>query len=448
MATGTEAPVTTEVTPLEESRVRVSVEVGASELDRRMLETARRLGQSMRIPGFRKGKVPPPIVIQQVGREVVLDETVRGQLGRWYLDALDASDIHPVGEPDLDLGDLPAEGSALTFSFEIGVRPEAQLGKYKGIDVPRREAVADDAKVDEQIDELRERMARLEAEDRAAENGDFVVVDYKGFVDGDAFEGGEGRDQLIELGSGSLIPGFEEELISGKAGEERTIEVKFPDDYQAEHLAGKPATFEITFKEVKVKKLPDLDDDFASDAAGFDSLAELREDLAEKLRATEEEAVEREFREAALDAATANATVEVPEALVEARAAELLDRMMHSLSHQGINKETYLQITGRTEEELVAEAKPDAEQGLRREAVVTAIVEAEGLEPSDADVLDALTAAAARENVSPEKLRDRLEKNGRLDELKEDLAQRMAIDLVVEHAKAVPAPPAEEPAAD
>jgi trigger factor len=430
--------VTTTVTELPESRVRVEAEVSAKELERRMQDTARRLAKDMRMPGFRRGKVPPPVVMRQVGREVILDETIRGQLGRWYLDAVDASGIHPIGEPDLDLaGDLPPAGAPLAFTFEIGVRPTATLGDYKGVEVGRREAAADEAAVDAEVEALRERMASLDTKDGAAETGDFVVMDYTGFIDGEPFEGGEGRDQLLELGSGRLIPGFEDGLTGATAGEERKVEVTFPEDYQAEHLAGRAATFEVTVKEVKAKALPELDDAFAENAAGFDTMAELREDIASKLAEAEGERVEGEFREAVLDAVVANARVDVPEPLVEARAKELWDRMIHSMSHQGISKEMFLQISQKTEEEVVAEARPDAEQALRREAVIAAVVQAESITPSDGDILDALAASAARESTTPEKLRDQLEKNGRLDELKDDLAQRQAIDLLAEHAKPI-----------
>jgi trigger factor len=429
------AHVKTTVTELPESRVRVEAEVPPEEIERRVEAAARALGRDMRMPGFRKGKVPPPVVIKRVGREVVLDEAVRGTLGRWYLDAIDAAGIHPVGEPDLDLGDLPPEGEALTFTIEIGVRPTATLGTYKGVTVERREPEADEAAVDAEIEQLRERLARLEAVERPAGQGDFIVMDYEGTVDGEAFAGGEGRDQLIELGSGRLIPGFEEGLEGATAGEERTIDVTFPDDYPAEHLAGKAAQFAITVKAVQAKQLPELGDELASDAAGFDTLAELREDIAGRLRESEAKRIEGEYREAVLDAVAAEATVEIPPALVEARSRELWERMLHTLAHQNISKEAYLQISGKTEEEILEQARPDAEQALRREAVIAAVIEAEQIEPSDGDVLDALQEGAARENTTPEKLRDRLEKNGRLDDLRDDLAQRAAIDLLVEQAK-------------
>jgi trigger factor len=401
------------------------------------------------MPGFRKGKVPPPVVIQRVGREAVLDEAVRGTLGRWYLDAIDASGIHPVGDPDLDLGELPEQGQPLTFTIEIGVRPTAVLGEYKGLEVPKREPQADPEAVDEELNALRERTARVETVEREAQSGDFVVMDYAGSLrqdDGtlEPFEGGEGRDQLIELGSGRLVPGFEDQLAGARAGEERTVEIDFPEDYGAgapggagSDLAGRHAQFAVTVKEVKEKRLPELDDAFASDAAGFDTLAELREDIAAKLREADERKVEADFREAVLDAAVAGAQVDVPDALVEARARELWDRMLHTLSHQGFTKELYLQVSGKTEDEIVEEARPDAEQALRREAVIAAVIEAEEIAPSDGDVLAALQATAVRESTTPEKLRKRLEKAGRLDDLREDLAQGQAVDLLVESAKPI-----------
>jgi trigger factor len=439
MPAATESPVTATVTELPESRVKLEAQVAPKEVERRMAETARRLGADLRMPGFRRGKVPPPVVIQRIGRETVLDETVRSSLGQWYLEAIGAAGIKTVGEPDVDLPELPDAGKPLTFTVEIGVRPTATLGDFKGVTVERREPAADPAAVEEQVEDLRQKMGRLETADRAAARGDFVVMDFVGKLDGTPFPGGEGRDQMVELGSGRLVPGFEDQLVGASAGDDVAVEVEFPDDYQAAELAGKDAVFDVTVKEVKAKRLPELDDAFALEAAGFDTLDELKADIADKLKEQDATRAEAEFREAVVDAVVANATVEVPEALVEARARELWDRMLHSLSHQGISKEAYLQISGRPEEEILEEAKPDAEQALRREAVIAAVVAAEGIEPSDADVLDALTESAAREGVKPEKLRARLERDGRLDDLREDLAQRAAVDLLVEQAQAQPA---------
>ena len=428
----------TTVTELPESRVRVEAEVPPQEVQRRVDAAARAIAKDMRMPGFRKGKVPPPIVIRQLGREAVLDEAIRSGLGQWYVSAIDEAGIFPVGDPKLDVGDLPAEGEPLRFSIEIGVRPTAQLGDYKGLEVGRRAPEVTDEQIDQEVEQLRDRLARWDTVEGPAEPGDSIVMDYKGSIDDVPFEGGEGRDQLIELGSGQLIPGFEDQLVGKAAGEDVKVEVTFPAEYQAEHLAGKDAVFEVTVKEVKRKQLPELDDDFAVEAAGFDSIAELRDDVSTRLEQAAEQQIDTEFRESVLDAVVANASVEVPEALVEARAQEVFDRTLHSLSHQGISKEIYLQIAGKPEEELVAEAKPDADKSLRREAVLTAVIEAEGVDASDEDILGVIGGSAQQQGTTPQKLLERLRKDGRIEEIREDLRQRKAMDLLVEHATATP----------
>jgi trigger factor len=427
-------PITTSVTELPESRVRVEAEVPAAEVEKRIEQAARSLARSIRVPGFRAGKAPAPVVIKRVGREAVLDEAVRDSIGAWYSAAIDSAAIVPVGEPELDLGELPAAGQPLTFTIEIGVRPEATLGDYKGLDVEKGDAAASDEAVEAEVERLRERSGRLETVEREAGDGDFVVMDYTGTLAGEAFAGGEGRDQMIELGSGRLVPGFEEQLTGAKAGDERTVKVTFPDDYGAAELAGQEAEFAVTVKEVKAKELPELNDDLAAEA-GFDTLDELRDDIRERLSEAESGRVEAEFREAALDAAVANATVEVPEPLVEARSRELWDQMLQSLSHQGISKEMYLQISGRSEEDIVAEGKVDAERQLKREAVLAAVVAAESIEPSEDEVLAALEEAAPQERTSAKKLLERMKSANRLDTFKADLAQRKALDVLTESAK-------------
>ncbi|HEV7750352.1 MAG TPA: trigger factor [Baekduia sp.] len=452
MAAATNVKTTVEELP--ESRVRVEAEVAPQEVQRRLTEAAGKMGRDLRMPGFRKGKVPAPVVLQRVGRDAVLDEAVRAALGRWYVEAIDEAGIHPVGEPDVDLGDLPAEGQPLTFTIEIGVRPTATLGDISELKVDRREPAVEDSAVDEQIETLRQQLGRLETVERPAENGDSVVIDFKGSIENsdpahpgerEYFDGGEGRDQLLELGAGQFIPGFEEQLVGTSAGDEKVVDVTFPEEYGgAPHLAGQPAQFEVTVHEVKAKNVPDLDDDFATEAGGFDSVDELREDIASRMREADERKAEAEFREAALDAVVSDATVEIPETLVEARARELWDQMLHSLSHRGINKDAYLRIAQKTEDELLAEARPDAEQALRREAVLAAVIESEGIVPSEGDVLDVLQQSALQQGTEPEKLRKRLEQQGRLDEVVDDIAQRQAIELLVERAGGAPTASAEE----
>jgi trigger factor len=436
------ASVTTKITELPESRVRVDAEVPADEVERRVQQAARELGRQLKIDGFRKGKVPPTVVIRRLGRDAVLDEALRTALGSWYVDAIDGAGIVTVGSPDLDVGDLPGQGQPLSFTIEIGVRPRATLGSYKGLEVGRRQPAVPDEAIDAQIEQMRDRFATLETVERAAEQGDHVVMDYVGSIDGVPFEGGEGRDQLLELGSGRLIPGFEEQLVGASAGETRTVKVTFPDDYTGE-LAGKDAEFEVTVSEVKAKELPALDDDFASDASEFETLAELRDDITTRLRENDERAVEREYEQAVLDAVVAAATIEVPGKLIHSRAHELLEETLNRLASQGISKETYLRIVGQDEEELAHQAEPEAEAALRREAVLAAIVEAEKISPSDDDIREALAPAAEDGEEDVEKLMEQLRSRGRLEHTRDDLATRKALELIVAEAKPIPAEQAE-----
>jgi trigger factor len=428
--------VKTTVTELPESRVRVEAEVPAEEVERRVQQAARKLGGQLRVPGFRKGKVPTPVVIRQLGRETVLDEALRTSLGGWYVEAIDGAGIAPIGEPDLDVGDLPGQGEALAFSIEIGVRPQAKLGRYKGLEVGRREPEVEQSAIDEQMLALRDRLATLDTVDRAAQSDDQVVVDYVGKVEGVPFDGGEGRDQLIELGSGRLIPGFEEQLVGASAGDEREVKVTFPEQYPNE-LGGKEATFDVTVHEVKAKRLPELGDDFAAEASEFDTLDELRDDIAAKLREGESRAIEREYEEAVLQAAADEAQVELPEQLIHARAHELIEQTLGALARQGINKETYLKIAGKNEEDLAHDAEPDAAAALRREAVLAAVVEAEQIEPSDEELVAALAPAAERDGSDPAELVEQLRKANRLDTLREDVANRQALELLVSEAKPI-----------
>ena len=434
------AAVKTTTTELPDSRVRVDVEVPTEALERELNTAASQLGREMRVPGFRSGKVPPEVVLRQVGREAVLDEAVRRGLPGWYEEALADAGIQTVGDPQVDLSDLPEKGAPLAFTIEVGVVPPARLGEYRGVEVGRREPQVDDQEVQAELERLRESLASLETVERDAGEGDFVVMDYVGQVDGTPFEGGEGRGQVVELGSGRLIPGFEEQLAGASAGDERTVELTFPDDYPAEHLAGKDASFAVEVKEVKQKRLPELDDDFAVEAGGYDSLDELRAEIESRVGQAEERAIEAEFREAAVDAVVDQAKIEVPHELVHSKAHEMWHRTSRRLAAQGMNPEQYLSMAGKTEEELVVESESDAETALKREAVLAAIVEAEGIEVSDAEIEQALRASAPPD-ASDKQLKRALKRarsQGADEALREDIAMRKAVDLVVEAAKPIP----------
>lgn len=430
----------TDVQELPESRVRIEASVEPAEVERELERAAKELGGELRIPGFRKGKVPPQIVVQRVGREAVLEQALRRALPEWYERAVLDAGVSTVGDPKLDVSELPGEGEPLGLSIEVAVRPAAELGDYRGLEVGRAEPDVPDDAIDAELDRLREGFASLNPVEREARDGDFLLIDYRGTVDGEPFEGGEGRDQLIELGSGSLVEGFEEGLRGAGADEERSVAVSFPDDYRAEQLAGKEATFDVSVREVREKRLPELDDDFALEASEFDTLEELRSDIAEKLRAAASSRSDEQFREAAVEAAVDNARVDVPEELATARAEEMFHRFEHQLADRGIDPEAFARIQGKPREEMVADVRPDAERSLRREAVLAAIADAEGIEVSDDDLFEALRGGDESPATEKEARRalDSLRASGRDALVREDIRIRRAAEVVVDSANPIP----------
>jgi trigger factor len=434
----------TTVTELSDSRVRVDVEVPPNVVEKGVNRAARALAREMRLPGFRKGKAPPSLVIQRLGFGPVLEEAIRESLPEWYEKALLGSRVSPVGDPSVEIVSAPeAEGEPLGFKFEIAVRPKAILGDYKGLEVGRADPEVPDDIVDREIERIRESSGRLEQVDRAAAEGDSVVMDFEGFLDGKAFEGGAATDYRLELGSGSLIEGFEEQLAGAKAADERKVEVTFPDDYQAEQLAGEDAVFNVKVKEVWEKVLPELNDDFASEATEFDTLEELRADIEKRLSEAVGDRIEQDFRVAAIDAAVKTATIDLPDDLVKARAQERLDRFQRQIASQGMDPAAFFQMQGKSLDEVLEESMPDAEKELRREAVLAAVAEAEEIEVSDEELVEALAHTAEHERTTPEKLLERLKDDGRDEMVREDIRVRKAIDVVADAATPIPVGQAE-----
>jgi trigger factor len=432
------------VSELPGSRVRVEVEVPAADVDRAVSRAARALAREMRLPGFRKGKAPPSLVIQRVGFTAVLEEAIREALPEWYERALLGSGIAPVGDPSVEVVSTPeAEGEPLAFKFEIGVRPKAELGEYRGLEVGKAEPEPPAEFVEREVERIREGFAKLEPVDRVADEGDVLLIDFEGLLGGKAFEGGKASDYLLELGGGQLIEGFEEQLDGAAAGETRKVAVTFPDDYQAEGLAGEDVVFTVEVKEVREKVLPKLDDEFASEASEFDSLDELRADIAERLAEAVGKRAEQDFRVAAVDAAVAEASMDLPEELATARASERWERVERQLAGRGMSPDSYLKMQGKTREQVIEESVPDAEAELKREAVVAAIADAEGIEVSKEEMIEALAHPAEHERTTPEKLLARLREDGRDAMIRDDIRFRKAIDLVVESAKPIPLEQAE-----
>jgi trigger factor len=426
----------TSVTELGDSRVRVEVGIEADAVQHRLERAAHQLARDMRMPGFRKGKVPPQLVIQRVGREAVLEQALRDSLPEWYERALLDTGITPVGDPKLDVPSLPDAGEDLSFSIEVAVRPKATLGDYRGLEVGRAEVEVPEDALQGELDRLREGFASLDPVDRPAAKGDLVVIDFQGTVDGEPFEGSDATDLMVELGAESLLPEFDRALTGTTAGDEPTVDVRFPDDHQPESLAGKQASFAVTVKEVREKQLPDLDDEFAAEASEFETLEQLREEIGSRIAAALGARIESDFQEAAVDAAADAARIELPKELVHARAHEMWERLERSLASRGASAETYLQMQGKSREEAVTDLESDAQRALRREATLAAIAETEGIEVSDEEMVAALQPG--EDGETPERLLERLRANGRDELLREELRLRKAAELVAGSARAIP----------
>jgi trigger factor len=427
----------TTVTELGDSRVRVNVGIEADAVEKRVERAAQQLAGDMRVPGFRKGKVPAELVIQRVGREAVLEQALRDSLAEWYERALLETGITPVGDPQLNVESLPGEGEELEFSIEVSIRPPAKLGEYKGLEVGKVEPEVPDDAVQGELDRLREGFAALNPVERPAAPGDILVIDYIGTVDDEPFQGSEASDLTVELGAETLLPEFDQALEGASAGDEVTVEITFPDDHSPEDLAGKQASFTVTVKEVREKELPELDDEFAAEASEFDTLDELREEVRSRIAAAFERRADDDFRAAAVDAAAANARIDLPKELVHGRAHEMWDRLERSLSARGIDPQVYVQMQGKPREELVTDMEDEAQRALKREATLAAVADAEEIEVSDEELLGALGPGDGDE--APEKLLGQLQESGRDALLRSEVRLRKAADVIADSAKPIPA---------
>ena len=431
----------TTVTELPESRARLDVAVEPEAFAQRVERAAKQLAGEIKLPGFRKGKVPPQLVMQRLGREAVVEQAIRDSLPEWYDQAITESGLATVGDPKLDVSELPDEGERLEFSIEIGVRPKATLGDYRGLEVGRAEPEVPEEAVAEELERLRAGFGSLTEVERPAAEGDIVVIDHEGTIDGEPFGGGSGKDVTVELGAEGLMPEFTTGLTGKSAGEHAEIEVTFPEDHEPEDLAGKTATFAVTVKEVREKELPALDDNFAQSASEFDTLDELREEVRSRIATLLEARADADFRDAAVEAAAEAATIELPQDLVHARAHELWERFERSLAQRGIDPQAYARMQGKDRHDLITEGEESAAQTLRREATLAAVAEAENLEPSDDDLIDALGPGEGKD--APEKILARLRETGRDVLLREEVRLRKAAELIAEQAKPIPRAQAE-----
>ncbi|MGG4000058.1 trigger factor [Neobacillus thermocopriae] len=420
---------------LEGNQGVLTVEVDAEKVNEGLDEAFKKVVKKVQIPGFRKGKIPRSLFEKRFGVESLYADALDILLPEAYAKAVEETGIEPVDRPEIDVEQIE-KGKSLIFTAKVTVKPEVTLGQYKGLEVEKLDDTVTDEDVEQELKRLQERHAELVVkEEGTVENGDTVVIDFEGFVDGEAFEGGKAENYSLVIGSGTFIPGFEEQLIGMAAGEEKDIEVTFPEEYHAEQLAGKPAVFKIKLHEIKTKQLPALDDEFAKDVdEEVETLDALKEKIKERLTNEKKEEAEAALRDAVVQKATENAQMDIPEVMVKNETDRMIREFEQRLQMQGLNLDLYYQFSGQDEAALREQMKEEAEKRVRVTLTLEAIVKAENIDVTEEEVEKELQEMASLYNLSVDKLKELL---GTLDGLKEDLKMRKAIDFLVENSKVV-----------
>lgn len=396
------------------------------------IETAfNKVKGTLSVPGFRKGKVPRKVFNKMYGEEALYEDALNAILPEAYAAALEEAGIEAVDQPEIDVKSMET-GKPWEIEAKVTVKPEVKLGDYTGLEVPKQDREVSDEDVVENLESKRSAQAELVLKEDAAENGDTVVIDFEGFNDGEAFEGGKGDNFSLELGSNSFIPGFEEQLVGTKAGDEVEVNVTFPEDYQAEDLKGKDAVFKVKVHEVKAKELPELDDEFAKDIDDeVESLDELKEKVKKQLTEAKVASAEEAVEDAAIRKAVENATIEeLPHAMVHDEVHRQMESFLNNMQQQGVSPEMYYQITGTTEQDLHKQMETDAEFRTKTNLVLEAIVEKENFDPSQEEVEEEIKSLADEYGMEPDAVRNALTP----DMLKHDISLKKAIDLITSTA--------------
>ncbi|TGB04137.1 trigger factor [Halobacillus salinus] len=412
----------------------LTVEVSASEFDKALDQAFQKVVKQVQVPGFRKGKVPRKLFEQRFGVESLYQDAIDIVLPKAYTEAVEETGIEPVDQPEVDVKEIE-KGEGVVFTAEVTVKPEVELGEYKGLEVEELSTEVTDEDVENELQQMQEKQAELVVkEDGEVADGDTVVMDFEGFVDGEAFEGGQAENYSLEVGSGSFIPGFEEQLVGKKAGEEADVVVTFPEEYHAEDLAGQEATFKVKIHEVKGKELPELDDEFAKDVDDeVESLDELKKKTRERLEEQKKTDADNHKRDILVNQASDNATVEIPEAMVNTELDRMVQEFEQRLQMQGMTKDMYFQFTGQDEDALREQMKEDAGKRVKTNLTLEAIANAERVEASEEDVNAELENMASMYQTDVQQLTAML--GGNTDMIREDLKVRKAIDVLVANAK-------------
>ncbi|MCP3741259.1 trigger factor [Rossellomorea sp. BNER] len=413
----------------------LTIEVDAAQVNEGLDAAFKKVVQKVNVPGFRKGKMPRGMFEKRFGVESLYQDALDIILPEAYANAVEEAGIEPVDRPDIDIEQME-KGKNLIFTAKVIVKPEVKLGDYKGLEVEKVDSEVTDEDVQNELKTLQERQAELAVkEEGKAENGDTLVLDFEGFVDGEAFEGGQADNYTLELGSNTFIPGFEEQLVGVETGEEREVEVSFPEEYHAAELAGKPATFKVKVHEIKAKQLPELDDEFAKDVdEEVETFAELKEKTEKRLQETKKTEAETKVRDSLVKQASDNSEVDIPEAMINTEVDRMMQEFGQRLQMQGMNMDLYFQFSGQTEEDLRGQMKEDAANRVRTNLVLEAIADAENIEISDEEAEKEINEMAEQYNMSADNIKQAL---GGLDGLKTDLRIRKAVELLEENSKTV-----------
>ena len=422
-----------QVERLENSTVKLTIEVPETELEKALQDAYNKQKKSISIPGFRKGKVPRAIVEKMYGPAIFYNDAADALLPPAYSEAAKECGEDIMSRPTIDIVQIE-KGKPFIFTAEVAVRPEVKLGDYKGIEVTKVDTSVSDEEVEEAIERERERNGRdVTVEDRAIEDGDTAVIDYEGFVDGVAFDGGSAKNQPLKIGSGTFIPGFEEQLIGKNAGDDTEVNVTFPEDYHADDLAGKDATFKVTIHEIKTRELPELDDEFAQDVSEYETFEEYKNSVKERLEKTKADSAKSAQMNEALDQVAAAAEISIPDAILETRADDMINQFAQQLAQQGLSMDQYMQYSGQTQAQLRESVLPDAETRVRSELVLDEIAKLENIEITEADIQEEIEKMAEMYNIEVDKLKEFIVGDEE-ENMKLELASRKAMDLIYDNA--------------
>ena len=422
------------VEKLEKNMAKLTVEVSAEDFKAAIKKAFNKNKNRFAIPGFRKGKAPQAMIEKMYGEGVFYEDAADEAINASYAEAMKESGLDIVSRPEVTIEKI-GKDEPFVYSALVAVKPEVTLGQYKGVEVEKADASVSAEDVEAELKKVQEQNARLlTVEDRGVEDGDQTVIDFEGFVDGKGFEGGKAEDYPLTIGSHSFIDTFEEQLIGKKIGEECEVNVTFPTEYHAADLAGKPATFKVTVKEIKVKELPELNDEFASEVSEFDTLDEYKKDVEKKLAEKKEIEANSKNEDAVVAKVVENATMEIPDKMIDAQAENMVQDMARRMQSQGLSLDMYLKYTGMTVEQMKEQARPDAEKRIRTRLVLEAVAKAENIQISDEKVDEEVAKMAEAYKMEVEKLKNYMSESD-VKQMKEDLAVQQAVDLLVAEAK-------------